>query len=74
MSSVYQSVQNGICEGWIADLFMPVINRQLTGDKGRFQAVSIFQDFQQIVTLFAAQLHQAVIVENQQICFGIGFQ
>jgi hypothetical protein len=34
MGVVNQAVQDGIGKGWVAYLFMPVFNRQLTGDQG----------------------------------------
>ena len=43
MGVMDQPVQDGIGQGRIADLFMPVIDGQLTGDEGWFQAMAILE-------------------------------
>jgi len=42
---VNQPIQDGIGQGSVADNFMPVIHRQLTGNQRGVQAVVIFKDF-----------------------------
>jgi len=40
---VDQSVEDGVGEGGIAQVFVPVGDRQLRGDQGRASLVAIFQ-------------------------------
>ena len=51
MSVVNETVEDGVCQGWVADGFMPVIDGQLAGDDGGTAPVTILEDFQQIPTL-----------------------
>ena len=39
---VYESVQNGVGEGGIADGVVPVFEGELVGDEGGFSLVSVF--------------------------------
>ena len=48
MSAMHQAVQDGISQGRIADDLMPVIDWHLGGDQGGFDAVPVFQEFQEI--------------------------
>lgn len=55
MRVVQQSIQDGIGQRRIADSFVPLINRQLTGDKRGPCAMAIFHDLQQVITLSQRQ-------------------
>jgi len=48
MGVVNQAVEDGIGDGRIPDMFMPVLDRQLTGDDGRCVSVSVFNDLQKV--------------------------
>ena len=55
---MHQPVEDGI-----ADAFMPLFGRQLTGSKGRARAVAVFQYFQQVTALLCVQFGQAPVIE-----------
>ena len=46
MSAVHQTVEHGIGDCGIADVSVPVVDRQLAGDDGGSAAVTIVDDFQ----------------------------
>ena len=48
VSIVNESVQNGIGDGWIPDMVVPVFDGELARNKGRGIPVAIFNDFQKI--------------------------
>jgi len=48
---VNQPIQNGIGDGWIPDMVVPVFHGELACDKGRGIAVAVFNDFQKISSL-----------------------
>ena len=48
MSVVNQAVEDGIGDGGIPDVFMPVFYGKLAGNESGAGAVAIFDDFQQI--------------------------
>ena len=48
VSIVNQAVHNGIGDGWIPDMVMPVFDGELARNKGRGIAVAVFNDFQKI--------------------------
>jgi hypothetical protein len=39
-------VEDGICDGWLADHVVPLGNGQLGGNQGGFAPVALFEDFQ----------------------------
>jgi hypothetical protein len=45
---VNQPIQNGIGDGWIPDMVMPVFDGELARNKGRGIAVAVLNDFQKI--------------------------
>lgn len=67
MSIVYETVENGVGIGWVANDLMPFLDRKLTGDDGRSAAVSFFEDFQKIVVDGGIERRQSPIVENAKI-------
>src|ERR1700727_2084696 len=44
-------VEDGICDGWLADHVVPLGHRQLGGNQSGFASVSFFEDFQEIEAL-----------------------
>jgi len=48
MGVVYQTVEDGVGDGGVADLLVPVIHGKLAGDDGGGMAVSFFKDLQEV--------------------------
>jgi hypothetical protein len=46
VSIVNQPVHDGVGDGWVPDMIMPMINRELTGNQGGFATRSVFDHFQ----------------------------
>ena len=44
---------DGVCEGWIADGFVPMLDGQLGGDEGCAAFVAVFDDLEEVASLFA---------------------
>ena len=51
MGVVDEAVEDGVCQSWVADGLVPVLNRKLAGDDRRAPAVTVFEDFEQIAPL-----------------------
>ena len=51
MRVVNQAVEDGIGDGGIADVFMPVFDRKLTGENGGAGAMAVFDDLQEVSPL-----------------------
>lgn len=64
-----QSIQNRIAESGIPDAFMPVLERDLTGQECRASAGAIFDQFQEIPSFPIADRRQAPVVKDEQIGF-----
>ena len=62
---MYQAVEDGIREGGVADHGMPFFDRQLTGGQGGAESVAVFEDFQQVTTLFGGQFDQSPVIEDE---------
>lgn len=60
-------VEDGIGQGGVSDGPVPVLERELTCDKGSASAGPIFQDLEQVVTLPLGKRGESVVVEDQEI-------
>ena len=65
MGVVNETVQNGVGVGGIADNLMPAVHGQLGSDHRRAAAVTLFEDFQEIVAGGGVERLQPPIVEDQ---------
>ena len=48
-------VQDGISDGRISDMIMPVFDRELAGNEGRDIAVAVFDDFEKVSSFRVGQ-------------------
>ena len=55
MCVVNEAVEDGVCEGGVADGFVPLVNGELACDDGGGAAVAVFEDFQQVTALRAVR-------------------
>lgn len=67
---VHQSIENGVGQGRIAEVLMPVRHWQLTGDQGRTDIETVIQDLQQIALVFIGERGHTQIVQDDQIGLG----
>ena len=74
MCVVNEAVEDGICERWVADGFVPLVNGELACDDGGSAAVAVFEDFQQVTALRGGEDGEAPIVNDQHIHAGDGFE
>ncbi len=74
MGVVDQSIQDGIGQRGISDLGMPFIHRELSGHEGGTEAVTAFEEFQEVPALFVGRGGQTPIVQSDQIGFSKGGQ
>ena len=65
MGIVDDPVEDGICDGWLADHVVPLGHRQLGGNQGGFASVSFFEDFQEIEALLVIESVGAPVVEDE---------
>ena len=56
-----QPVQDAVGDGGIADLRMPTVDRQLTGQHRRTPAIAVIADLQEAATLVVAQQHHGEV-------------
>jgi hypothetical protein len=70
MSVMDEPIEDGVGYRGISDAVMPVFHGQLAGDNRGRQALSVFNDFQQITALMVGQRGQAEVVYNEDFCFG----
>jgi len=66
--------EDGVGVGGVTDQVMPFGDRQLAGDQGGPSVISIFEDFEQIVTRLGVERFQAPVVEDEQVGGAQGFQ
>ena len=73
MRIVDEAVQDGVGVSGVANDLMPGGQRELGGDDRRPAAVSLLEDFEQIVTGAGVEGFEAEVVENEQISAADGF-
>jgi hypothetical protein len=65
--AVDEAIEYGVGNGGIADVSVPIVDRQLGGDDGRSTAVSIIGDLQQIAPLLCGERCQSPVIEDQNL-------
>jgi hypothetical protein len=65
-----EPVEDGVGDGGIADLLMPVVHGELTGDDGGGMAVSFLDDLQEVPSFGVGHGSQAEIINHQDMRFG----
>ena len=60
---MYQTIEDGIGESRIPERLMPVLHGQLAGDNGSAAVITIFQQLQQVSTIFITERGEAPIIE-----------
>jgi len=70
MGVMDQPVEDGIGDGGVANLFMPVLHGELTGDDGGGMTVSFLNDLQEVSSFGVGHGGEAEIINHQDM--GIG--
>lgn len=65
-----ETVENSVGHRRIAEVIVPVLDRQLTGDQGRVPVVALFEDFEQIAAAGGGHGAEPPVVEDQQVGLG----
>ena len=73
MRIVDEAIQDGVGVSGVANDLMPGRQGELGGDDGRPSAVSLLENFEQIVTGAGVEGFEAEVVENEQIGAAEGF-
>ena len=73
MGIVHEAVEDDVRVGGIADDLAPRRKRELGGDDRRSAAITLFEDFEQIVTGAGVERLEAEVVENEEIGAAEGF-
>ena len=71
---MHQAVEDRVGQCRIPQGLMPVLDRQLTGHQRGPAIMAIFDDLQQVATIFITERRQAPVIENQQVGLGQGRQ
>jgi hypothetical protein len=67
---VHEAIEDGVGQRGIAEVLMPVGDRELAGDLGRAGVEAIIEDFEQVPALLVVQRCQTPVIEDEQISFG----
>jgi hypothetical protein len=73
MGVVDEAVQDGVGVSGVANDLMPGRQRELGGDDRRSAAVSLLEDFEQVMTSASIERFEAEVVEDEQIGAAEGF-
>ena len=64
---VDEPIEDGVGVGGVADEGVPVGDGDLAGDEGGFAAVTVFEDFQQVVPGLGIEGFEAPVVDDEQL-------
>ena len=67
---MHDAVEDGVGEGRIVEVGVPMFDRQLTGDQSGFAGSAIVEQFEQVVAFGLADRCEPPIVEDQEIGAG----
>src|SRR6266508_1636828 len=72
VSVVQEPVEDGVGERRIADVVVPMIERQLAGEKGGASADAVVEQFEQIVALVRSDGRNGEVVDQHEVDLGDG--
>ena len=65
-----QAIEDCICQCWISNVLMPVIDGHLTRNQRAPSIISIIEQFQQVPSVFVVKWRDAPVVQDQKIRLG----
>ena len=65
-----ESVADGISNGWIAEVVVPLGHRELAGPDRRAEAVAVFHDLEQVPPFHVMDGREPPVVEHQDVGAG----
>jgi len=65
-----QAIEDGVGQGGIADVVMPVFDGQLAGDEGGGAAVTIFDDLQQVSAVAVIHGSKSQVIDDEDLDLG----
>lgn len=68
------AIQDGIGQGGIAEVAMPLLDRELAGDDGAATLEAVIDDFQQIALAGVGERDESEVVEDEHVEFGQVFE
>jgi len=63
-------VEDGISQGRVTDSFMPVRDRQLTGDDSRVDIIAVFKYFQEIRSTLVIERLKPPVIDDEELGSG----
>src|SRR6266498_1770270 len=70
MTAMHDAIEDGVGQGRIVEVGVPMFDRQLTGDQGGFAGDAIVERFEQVVAFGLADRGESPIVEDQEVGAG----
>jgi hypothetical protein len=70
VSVVKESIADGVGDGGISDVVVPLLDGELTGDDGGARAVAIVHDLEEAAALGFADRDESQIVEDEDVGAG----
>lgn len=65
-----EAIEQSVGHSWFAEIFMPMSDGRLTGNERSAKGVTVFDDFEQIMTFVLVDGFETKVVEDQEIRFG----
>lgn len=68
---VHEAIEDRIGERGLADVVVPFLHRELTGDDRGSAVVSIIEDFEDVASCLGGHRHQTPVIEDDEVGLGI---
>ena len=69
---VDEAVEDGVGQGGVANDLVPVVDGNLAGDEGGASVVAVFNDLEEVASLFVRQARHPPVIQDQEVGLGIG--
>ncbi len=67
-----EPIEDGVGQGGIAQIGMPVVHGELAGRQGGAPGVAVVEEFQEVAPLVGGEWNQAPVIEDEEVGFGEG--
>jgi hypothetical protein len=64
---VEQAVTDGIGQGWVTDVGMPVTDRTVAGNGSGARLVAVFHNFQQVSAFRVGGVGEQEVIDNEKL-------
>lgn len=70
MAVVHEAIEDGIGDGSVPEVTVPLVDRELAGDERRLSVIAIVEDFEQVADVLVGERGEAEVVDDEELRLG----